>query len=319
MEVDLRKMPLGNLSKRHVKSGYEVLKNIEKTLNNDQLDDKKRAQELLGLTNQFYTFIPHDFGTNDITIIDSAEVLKTKMTLMEALIDIEIATTLMKQKGEGDDVESPIDINYKKLKCEISPLEKKGKEWDLVKEYVSNQQGMYSLELIDAYKIDREGEDEQFKTSAKMGNRQLLWHGSRTTNYVGILSQGLRIAPPEAPKSGYRFGKGIYFADICEKSAGYCRGGSSDVILMMLVEVSLGRVKELYSDQYMEKPLPGSDSTKALGSIAPDKQITLENGTVLPLGKPKKTGVKSSCSHNEYIIYSKPQACIRYLLKLTIK
>jgi hypothetical protein len=32
--------------------------------------------------------------------------------------------------------------------------------------------------------------------------------GSRLTNFVGILSQGLRIAPPEAPKSGYRFGKG---------------------------------------------------------------------------------------------------------------
>lgn len=34
------------------------------------------------------------------------------------------------------------------------------------------------------------------------------WHGSRLTNWVGILSQGLRIAPPEAPKTGYRFGKG---------------------------------------------------------------------------------------------------------------
>lgn len=30
-----------------------------------------------------------------------------------------------------------------------------------------------------------------------------LTTGSRTTNYVGILSQGLRIAPPEAPVTGY--------------------------------------------------------------------------------------------------------------------
>ena len=34
-------------------------------------------------------------------------------------------------------------------------------------------------------------------------NRMLLWHGSRLTNWVGILSQGLRIAPPEAPVTGY--------------------------------------------------------------------------------------------------------------------
>ena len=31
---------------------------------------------------------------------------------------------------------------------------------------------------------------------------------SRLTNYVGILSEGLRIAPPSAPVTGYMFGKG---------------------------------------------------------------------------------------------------------------
>lgn len=79
-------------------------------------------------------------------------------------------------------------------------------------------------------------------------HRMLLWHGSRLTNWVGILSQGLRIAPPEAPVTGYmvshtphsvggmlsllpltplplpyhQFGKGVYFADMCSKSANYC-------------------------------------------------------------------------------------------------
>ena len=31
----------------------------------------------------------------------------------------------------------------------------------------------------------------------------LYRHGSRATNYGGILGQGLRIAPPEAPVNGY--------------------------------------------------------------------------------------------------------------------
>ena len=34
---------------------------------------------------------------------------------------------------------------------------------------------------------------------------------------VGILSKGLLIAPPEAPVTGYMFGKGIYFADVVTK------------------------------------------------------------------------------------------------------
>ena len=47
--------------------------------------------------------------------------------------------------------------------------------------------------------MNRHGEGERFKPFKELHNRRLLWHGSRTTNYVGILSQGLRIAPPEAP------------------------------------------------------------------------------------------------------------------------
>ena len=51
----------------------------------------------------------------------------------------------------------------------------------------------------------------------------LLFHGSRISNYAGILGQGLRIAPPEAPVTGYMFGKGVYFADMSSKSANYCK------------------------------------------------------------------------------------------------
>ena len=67
----------------------------------------------------------------------------------------------------------------------------------------------------------------------------LLWHGSRVSNFVGILSQGLRIAPPEAPASGYNYGKGIYFADLFGKSAHYCRGTTNDDILIMLCDVAV--------------------------------------------------------------------------------
>ncbi len=54
-------------------------------------------------------------------------------------------------------------------------------------------------------------------------------------------SQGLRIAPPEAPVTGYMFGKGIYFADMVSKSANYCHTSRSDSEgLLLLCEVALG-------------------------------------------------------------------------------
>jgi|SRR6218665_487773 len=53
--------------------------------------------------------------------------------------------------------------------------------------------------IFQAFKIKREGEDKVYRPFRDLNNRKLLWHGSRTTNFAGILSQGLRIAPPEAP------------------------------------------------------------------------------------------------------------------------
>ena len=77
----------------------------------------------------------------------------------------------------------------------------------------------------------------------------LLWHGSRLTNFVGILSQGLRIAPPEAPVTGYMFGKGVYFADMCSKSANYCctsRESPTGILLLCEVaSVALGEMNGL--------------------------------------------------------------------------
>ena len=69
----------------------------------------------------------------------------------------------------------------------------------------------------------------------------LLWHGSRVTNYAGILRQGLRIAPPEAPTTGYLYGKGLYFTDCSSKAAIYCQPTQNNTEgMLMLCEVALG-------------------------------------------------------------------------------
>jgi hypothetical protein len=55
----------------------------------------------------------------------------------------------------------------------------------------------------------------------------------------------MRIAPPEAPATGYMFGKGLYFADMFSKSVAYATnhsvGGSSGSTLLLLCEVALGK------------------------------------------------------------------------------
>lgn len=92
------------------------------------------------------------------------------------------------------------------------------------------------------------------------------------TNFVGILSQGLRIAPPEAPVTGYMFGKGVYFADMVTKSANYCfTSSTNNTGLMLLCEVALGGVNEkFYADYYANLLPPGKMSTKGCGRTAPN-------------------------------------------------
>ena len=105
-----------------------------------------------------------------------------------------------------------------------------------------------------------------------MKNKKLLFHGSRFSNFTGILGNGLRIAPPEAPSSGYNFGKGIYLADMAAKSAPYCAPYlSNNEILLIVCEAALGKPRELDRPDYNAANLPtGFHSTKAIGRSIPD-------------------------------------------------
>lgn len=86
------------------------------------------------------------------------------------------------------------------------------------------------------------------------------------------MSQGLRIAPPEAPVHGYMFGKGVYFADVASKSVGYTNAHASKGIgLMLLCRVALGKTRPLYQSCYTANNLPkGTHSTHGVGRMIPD-------------------------------------------------
>ncbi len=91
---DVKKMPLGELSKETVLKGYKILRSIEDVL------AKKSSESLADLSSQFYTNIPHNFGMQKMSlfIIDTAEKLKQKLDLIQNLIDIQVAHDLIKDK-----------------------------------------------------------------------------------------------------------------------------------------------------------------------------------------------------------------------------
>ena len=169
-----------------------------------------------------------------------------KLEMLESLLEIELAYSLLKA-GDAVQDKDPIDAHYEKLSTKIEVLDQSSEEFQLINAYVKNTHAsthtQYSLDIEDVFKVSRKGESQRFRPFSKLDNRRLLWHGSRTTNVAGILSQGLRIAPPEAPVTGYMFGKGIYFADMVSKSANYCATSKTNPHgLMLLCDVALGKM-----------------------------------------------------------------------------
>eukprot|EP00756_Hemistasia_phaeocysticola_P004254 Hpha_TRINITY_DN12715_c0_g2::TRINITY_DN12715_c0_g2_i1::g.114152::m.114152/K10798/PARP; poly [ADP-ribose] polymerase len=331
MEIDTQKMPLGKLSKSTLTNGLSALTDIQKILDQhpaglDELapEEQRRVKSrLAGLSNKFYTFIPHVFDKDaQPTVLNTREQVQAKNELVNALMEMEVATSLMQQQAQQG--EHPIDANYAKLKCQFDSVGKDSSIFKMVDEYLQNTHAkthnMYTLELEDLWAIDREGEEGRYAKFADDKNRQLLWHGSRITNWVGILSQGLRIAPPEAPATGYMFGKGVYFADMSSKSANYCFTSSEKTTgILLLSEVALGDMFENLRSNYIHKLPAGKLSCKGVGTTAPNPKgtRTLENGCVVPMGEGQKAKVDGShLRYNEYIVYDVAQVRMRYLLRV---
>ncbi|KAL5981388.1 Poly [ADP-ribose] polymerase 1 [Asimina triloba] len=237
-EINMSEMPLGKLSKSNIQKGFEALTELQNLLSSDN-DPSIKESLIVDASNRFFTVIPSIHPH----VIKNEDDLKSKVTMLEALQDIEIASRLV---GFDDDNDQSVDDNYKKLQCGINPLPHDSEDYRLVEKYLLRTHAPthkdWTLELEEVFSLDREGEFDKFKPYRdKLKNRMLLWHDviedhfafvdadvndinivhvtvfcqwfmiypvverscSRLTNFVGILSQGLRIAPPEAPATGY--------------------------------------------------------------------------------------------------------------------
>ncbi|CAD8115318.1 unnamed protein product [Paramecium primaurelia] len=315
---DAKKMPLGKLAVSTIKKGFDVLKSIQ-----DELDKKNpNHSELQKLTSEFYSQIPHDFGFNKAPLIDTKEKVKAKLEMLEAIQHIQVATKIL---DESKDDSNMIDENYKKLNIDLKYLDHNNEKVKLIKTFIQNTQGYYKLEVEDVFELTKEQDDKRFKKN--LGNRMLLWHGSRLTNFVGILGQGLRIAPPEAPATGYRFGKGVYLADVVEKSADYCcPDPTTNTGLILLCDVALGNPNIKLNSDYNASNLPkGKHCTWGKARRYPPEKSYVEMPGLpdvkVPIGKPEPSDVEkqSGLWHNEYIVYDVAQVRLKYLIKMKWK
>ena len=328
--IDLTKMPLGKMSPKMISDGYKILKKIEQTL---EIFGSNR-DKLICLSNEFYTVIPHNFGfTKGINyVVNSFGKLKEKIELMESLVQV------IQTEGDLQAVvlrvnttlsPNPVDEHYIRMRTKIVPLPVESPEYQMILRYKTNTQGgTHNLRtrICSVFKV--------IHSTPPATGTTLLWHGSRLTNWYSILTHGLKIAPPEAPHTGFMFDKGIYTADCFSKSANYCF--ADRVGLMVLCEVDLGNSMQLTAADHDAKTKLGSryHSTMGVGLHYPDPTATeIFDGMTVPCGKlikrleptseaPRKPSrssrlaVPQGLQYNEYVVYDTSRIRIRYLVQL---
>ena len=317
LDIDTKKMPLGKMSENQLNDAMKILNDLSKNLNKLSRDD------IIDKSSDYYTMIPFSCGMNKPPIIDNMDIINKYVNVINTLLDIDVASTVI-SRGGGNKQENPIDKVYNSIGTNIIHIDptKHSKAHNLLKNYISTTHApthsAYTLELLDAYAIKNSNWEKDYNDFTRgIGNKRLLWHGSRLCNFVSILTNNLRIAPPHVPANGYMFNKGLYFADSVSKSANYCfTNRQNNIAVLALCEVALGdQLEKLYADCHVTLP-PGKHSVWGKGSTSPDYSQAKKDkkGVVIPCAPLVRTDTRGALLYNEFIVYNVNQQLIKYLL-----
>lgn len=318
-DIDVKKMPLGQLSKHQVEKGFEVLEELEDAI------EKKKSKLIEQVTSRFYTVIPHAFGRRVPPLIDSMELLQKKFDMLNVLGDIEIAVSVQKgdSKASNKLLPHPMDENYAGLNADLEYVDEKSKEYAFVDQYIeATARAGRKPKLLNLFRIDRKPEGKRFAAHSDIDHRKLLWHGTNVAVVAAICKTGMRIMP----HSGGRVGKGIYLASENGKSINYMGWASGGQGVMFLAEAALGKEHSITKDDSsLKAPPKGFDSIVARGQNEPDPKHDITHtfegkSVIVPQGKPipMKQYAKSSFDQSEYLLYSESQVRIRYCCQVKI-
>lgn len=324
LDIDTKKMPLGKLKSNQLDKASKILEDIRAEIQKlkTATDKKVIITSLEKLSSTYYTYIPYACGRRKPPIISNDELLTKFADTVDDLKNIVINVKISKQVVKGI---HPLDNVFSELNTNITPVKKNTKIWNTLFKYFTNTHAPthnFKLKLVDILEVSRNNNYSAYnKVAKKIGNRQLLIHGSRVCNWVSILKNNLLMDPSRLGVyiSGKMFGYGVYFANSFSKSAQYCGTpyGKSSRICLALAEVAMGNESErLNSDYYITKQSlesTGHHSTWGRGEMTPNKYEQIGNVKV-PVGSLSKSKAKSVLRYDEKIVYDINQFCIKFLV-----
>ncbi|VDQ13354.1 unnamed protein product [Trichobilharzia regenti] len=124
-------------------------------------------------------------------LLDNKKLIRTKIHMLEDLLEIELAYKIL-SSSKSNSEKNPLDEHYEQLHTKLEPLDNNCEDYKRIIDYVRETHGSththYKLEVLDIFEVQRDGEEDRYaKSKSAQHNKQLLWHGSRQTNWMGIL------------------------------------------------------------------------------------------------------------------------------------
>lgn len=324
LDIDTKKLPLGKLKKSQLDKALKVLEKINNSLKDKTKSKVDLENEIEELSSEYYTYIPFVCGRRRPPLINDDTIVTKLTNTVEDLKNITINVKIT-QGMTGNT--NPVDCVYNNLNTQMKPVGKTTKAWNCINKFFTNTHAPthnFKLQLIDVLEVTRNGNYDVYNDYAKkLGNRQLLIHGSRMCNWVSILKNNLMLDPSKmgAHISGKMFGYGVYFANSFSKSAQYCGVpyGGSGTICFALAEVAMGNeCEKLNSDYYVSKTKlekTGHNSTWGIGNMTPSEYEFLgKNKIKVPVGKLVKSNRNSVLRYDEKIVYDSNQFCVKFMV-----
>jgi len=274
--------PLGVLTMGQIQQGESILGELyEHYLAGQQGSDAR--SDLVKLSNAYYSAIPHRFGRSkkavQAAVIDHVGAFAREEELLQLMKD------MLRVNGRGRSVlyDPEVEYKYDALNCSIEALDRTDWAFQKIARHVeSSQVKTDMIRVQNVFKIRRDEEHQRFRRD--LGNEELLFHGSRIQNWVGILSRGL-LMPKVVVSMGLNrtdegwLGHGLYFGNAACTTLYYTTPGRRRTRYLSVARVALGVGKRFRRITYgITQPPKGCGAL----SISPEiREGVGERGDVL--------------------------------------
>ncbi|CAG8926197.1 unnamed protein product [Penicillium salamii] len=356
---ETRVRALKYIRSRSAEWGFDILANIAEHITTPASQRKRYLcsydEALNRLTTRYHAIIPPTCGPRP-NIISTMEDVKYEIEVILTLHDMvtteEIMLGLKEYAGERFALQTL--LNRLPMK-EIVTLDPSSTEFKELEIYLQNSSGIthdFEYRLLGIFRIERNGEEKRFRQS-KFANipgsdRRLLWRGSRSPTYGGILKHGLCVPSETAPANAFSFGQGLYLSDCSSVAAADTRPKYAHRDhwsgLLLLCDAELGpEMLELDKSEpkarkictwyqpplygrpsiYVEERTVQKISCHGKGRCIPAgwKDASCVNpalkGVTMPDGPQiVDDSVSGELRYNEWVIYNDEQIRLRYLFHL---